>query len=188
MRFFAFFQWNKKKGIPNGLTGGFQAGILRKKEACYGNRTEVFDQGSAFFSGGFSRAENIPVLYQHVPPIRLRQWDDRYILTVKGKGLLAKEEFELEITKEEYDHLLTKAESPAVEKVRYLVPLEDGLTAEVDVYEGKLAGLMTTEVEFPTLEEAETYEPPYWFGKDVSFDHRYKNTSLSLYGIPEEQE
>ena len=89
------------------------------------------------------------------PTIRLRQWDDRYILTVKGKGLLAKEEFELEITKAEYDHLLTKAESPAVEKVRYLVPLEDGLTAEVDVYEGKLAGLMTTEVEFPTLEEAE---------------------------------
>lgn len=43
------------------------------------------------------------------PTIRLRQWDDRYILTVKGKGLLAKEEFELEITKEEYDHLLTKA-------------------------------------------------------------------------------
>ena len=122
------------------------------------------------------------------PTIRLRQWDDSYILTVKGKGLLAKEEFELEITKEEYDHLLTKAESSAVEKVRYLVPLEDGLTAEVDVYEGKLAGLMTTEVEFPTLEEAETYEPPYWFGKDVSFDHRYKNTSLSLYGIPEEQE
>ena len=122
------------------------------------------------------------------PTIRLRQWDDRYILTVKGKGLLAKEEFELEITKAEYDHLLTKAESPAVEKVRYLVPLEDGLTAEVDVYEGKLAGLMTTEVEFPTLEEAEAYEPPYWFGKDVSFDHRYKNTSLSLYGIPEEQE
>ena len=75
-----------------------------------------------------------------------------------------------------------------MEKVRYLVPLEDGLTAEVDVYEGKLAGLMTTEVEFPTLEEAEAYEPPYWFGKDVSFDHRYKNTSLSLYGIPEEQE
>ena len=122
------------------------------------------------------------------PTIRLRQWDDSYILTVKGKGLLAKEEFELEITKEEYDHLLTKAESPAVEKVRYLVPLEDGLTAEVDVYEGKLTGLMTTEVEFPTLEEAEAYEPPYWFGKDVSFDHRYKNTSLSLYGIPEEQE
>ena len=76
------------------------------------------------------------------PTIRLRQLDDRYILTVKGKGLLAKEEFELDITKEEYDHLLTKAESPAVEKVRYLVPLEGGLTAEVDVYHiGPNAGL-----------------------------------------------
>lgn len=31
MRFFAFFQWNKKKGVSNGLTGGLRAGILRKK-------------------------------------------------------------------------------------------------------------------------------------------------------------
>ncbi|HIY05269.1 MAG TPA: CYTH domain-containing protein [Candidatus Anaerotignum merdipullorum] len=120
------------------------------------------------------------------PTIRLRQSNDVYFLTVKGKGLLAKEEFELEITKEEYTHLLEKVETPAVEKIRYRVPLEGGWTAEVDVYQGKLQGLVTTEVEFPTMEAARAFVPPDWFGRDVTMDGRYKNTSLALYGIPKE--
>ena len=36
------------------------------------------------------------------PTIRIRQSDEDYILTVKGKGLLAREEWELPLTKEEY--------------------------------------------------------------------------------------
>lgn len=121
------------------------------------------------------------------PTIRLRRQDEDYILTVKGKGLMAKEEFELPLEREEYEKLMTKAETPAVEKRRYLVPLEDGLTAEVDVYEGPLLGLMTTEVEFSTIEEAKAFVPPLWFGKDVTMEKAYKNTSLALYGIPKEK-
>ena len=71
-------------------------------------------------------------------------------------------------------------------KKRYLVPLEQGLTAEVDLYEGSLSGLMTTEVEFPSLEAAEQFVPPEWFGRDVSGEKAYKNTSLSLNGMPKE--
>lgn len=122
------------------------------------------------------------------PTIRLRRQDQDFILTVKGKGLMAKEEFELPLSREEYEKLLEKAETPSVEKRRYLVPLEGGLMAEVDVYEGPLLGLMTTEVEFPSIEEAQTFLPPLWFGKDVTMEKAYKNTSLALYGIPEESE
>lgn len=122
------------------------------------------------------------------PTIRLRKQDETYILTVKGKGMMAKEEFELELTFAQYTHLLTKKETPSVEKVRYLVPLEDGLTAEVDQYEGHLQGLITTEVEFSSVEEAEAFIPPVWFGKDVTMQKEYKNTSLALYGIPKEEE
>ena len=71
-------------------------------------------------------------------------------------------------------------------KKRYLVPIDGGLTAEVDIYEGELEGLMTTEVEFPSLEEAENFVAPDWFGKDVSEEKAYKNTSLSLNGMPKE--
>ena len=120
------------------------------------------------------------------PTIRVRQSDDAYILTVKGKGHLAREEFELPLSREDYDRLLTKTEGMPVRKKRYYVPLEGGLTAEVDVYEGELAGLLTTEVEFSSLEEAEAFVPPVWFGKDVSEERAYKNTSLSLYGLPKD--
>ena len=60
------------------------------------------------------------------------------------------------------------------------------LTAEVDIYEGELRGLMTTEVEFPSLAAAEAFAAPVWFGRDISEERAYKNTSLSLYGIPKE--
>ena len=120
------------------------------------------------------------------PTIRIRQSDDKFILTVKGKGQLAREEFELPLSKEDYDRLFLKTEGTPVIKKRYLVPVAGGLTAEVDIYEGELEGLMTTEVDFPSLEDAERYVAPEWFGKDVSEEKAYKNTSLSLYGMPKE--
>ena len=120
------------------------------------------------------------------PTIRIRQSDDAYILTVKGKGHLAREEFELPLIKADYDKLFEKTEGTPVVKKRYLVPVEGGYTAEVDVYEGELEGLMTTEVEFPSLEAAEGFMAPDWFGRDVSEEKAYKNTSLSLYGMPKE--
>ena len=120
------------------------------------------------------------------PTIRIRKSNEDYILTVKGKGHLAREEFELPLSKEDYDRLFLKTEGTPVIKKRYLVPVAGGLTAEVDIYEGELEGLMTTEVEFPSLEEAEAFAAPEWFGKDVSEEKAYKNTSLSLYGMPKE--
>lgn len=120
------------------------------------------------------------------PTIRIRRSDDAYILTVKGKGHLAREEFELPLTKADYDRLFLKTEGTPVVKKRYLVPVEGGYTAEVDLYEGELEGLMTTEVEFPSMEAAEGFAAPDWFGKDVSEEKAYKNTSLSLYGMPKE--
>ena len=122
------------------------------------------------------------------PTIRIRQSDADYFLTVKGKGDLAREEFELPITGAEYAALLRKTEGQPVAKKRYFVPLADGLTAEVDIYEGALAGLMTTEVEFPSLEAAEQFSPPAWFGRDVSREAAYKNTALSRDGLPREAE
>ncbi len=120
------------------------------------------------------------------PTIRIRQSNEDYILTVKGKGHLARQEFELPLTKADYEKLLTKTEGTPVVKKRYLVPLENGLTAEVDIYEGELSGLMTTEVEFSSLEEANAFLAPDWFGEDVSEEKAYKNTSLSLRGLPKE--
>ena len=66
-----------------------------------------------------------------------------------------------------------------IEKKRYLIPLTEKLTIELDVFEGKLAPLVLAEVEFETKEEAERFVPPAWFGEDVTFSSKYHNSTLS---------
>lgn len=118
------------------------------------------------------------------PTIRIRQSNDTYWLTIKSSGHLSREEYELPLTKKEYDILLKKTETPTIQKKRYQIPLPEGFTAEVDIYEDFLSGLIITEVEFPSESVAKTFEPPAWFGSDITFDPRYKNNHLSIYGIP----
>ena len=119
------------------------------------------------------------------PVVRIRRLGDSYILTCKSKGLMAREEFELPLSKEAFEHLKPKTDGIFIEKTRYFIPLENSLTAELDIYNGSLSGLFTVEVEFESLEEAESFTPPEWFGKDVSEDNRYKNSSLYIKGLPE---
>lgn len=118
------------------------------------------------------------------PTLRLRQQDDSYIFTFKGRGEIKKTEFEYSLTKEEFDKLWEKVETKKIEKTRYLIPLENNLTAELDIYHGELKGFMNVEVEFDSLEKAEKFKVPKWFGKDVSTDKRYSNAQLSINGIP----
>ena len=119
------------------------------------------------------------------PTIRLRKSNKKYFLTVKGKGSIAHEEFEMEISEKQYLNLLKKSDTENLIKTRYFIPIDGGLTAETDIYHGFLEGLITTEVEFESLDKAESFNPPEWFGKDISFDLRYKNSSLIINGMPE---
>ena len=64
------------------------------------------------------------------------------------------------------------------------MPLGDGLEAEVDVFEGDLAGLVTAEVEFGSERQSRDFQPPAWLGKEVTGDRRYANQSLALEGDP----
>lgn len=118
------------------------------------------------------------------PTIRVRDEGGDYVLCVKGDGKMAREEFEFKLDKKQFENIWKKVETNAVIKDRYFIPLDGGLTAELDVYFGELSGLATVEVEFVSIWQAEAFEPPAWFGEDVTNDSRYKNTSLSLYGLP----
>lgn len=117
------------------------------------------------------------------PTIRIRQSDSDYILTVKSSGQLIREEFEIAITKEEYLSLLKKVETMLVKKDRYLIPLNNGLTAELDIYYDFLEELKTVEVEFGAVYDAQRFIAPEWFGEDVTYDQRYSNSSLARYGL-----
>lgn len=113
------------------------------------------------------------------PVIRIRQDNDLYELTYKSKGFMARQEYNLPLTKEAYEHLLMKIDGRLIKKKRYMIPLDCGLTAELDVFEEHLAPLILVEVEFPTEEAALSFVPPSWFGEDVTFSGKYHNSNLS---------
>lgn len=61
------------------------------------------------------------------PVVRIRRQDDQYILTYKGKGLMVREEYNLPLNQEAYEHLLEKADGLILTKTRYLLPLHRDL-------------------------------------------------------------
>ena len=73
----------------------------------------------------------------------------QYVLTVKSSGMLAKQEFELPIDEDAYRTLCAKADGNVIAKTRYKIPLNQGLTLELDLFEGLFDGLVMGEVEFP---------------------------------------
>lgn len=111
------------------------------------------------------------------PVVRVREDGDKYYLTYKGKGLLAREEANLPLTKEAFEHLVVKSDGRIIKKTRYLIPL-DPYTIELDVFEGDHAPLIMAEVEFPSIEEANAFIPPAWFGEDVTSDSSYHNSNM----------
>lgn len=115
------------------------------------------------------------------PVVRIRREDEEYYMTYKGRGLLSREEYNLPLNREAYEHLLKKADGIILTKKRYLIPLKgsDHLTIELDVFTGEYEGLILAEVEFPTEEEAMAFAPPEWFGRDVTFSGEYQNSRLS---------
>jgi len=113
------------------------------------------------------------------PVVRIRRQDNNYCLTYKAKGFLEREEYNLPLDKKSYDHMLTKIDGHLIRKTRYLIPLEEHLTIELDLFEGCHKGLILAEVEFESKEEANAFIPPQWFGEDVTYSPQYQNNTLS---------
>jgi CYTH domain-containing protein len=131
------------------------------------------------------RGERIRQGYLAVEPaeIRVRSWDDRtYELTVKSTGGLSRAEVNLELTRNQFEELWPLAQG-TLEKSRSRYDVSGG-TAELDVYDGALAGLVVVEVEFPSEADASAFAPPAWFGTEVTDDPRYRNAALAAAGSP----
>lgn len=112
------------------------------------------------------------------PVVRIRKDNDTYELTYKAKGMMVREEYNLPLTKEAYEHLREKIDGRLITKKRYMIPF-GSYTIELDVFEGDLAPLTLAEVEFPTEEEANRFVAPDWFAEDVTFSKLYHNSFLS---------
>jgi CYTH domain-containing protein len=116
--------------------------------------------------------------------VRVRRKGDQHTLTVKSGAGLVRGEEEFVLSAEDFGRLWPLTEGRRVVKTRHLVELSDGLTAEVDVYEGSLEGLLTAEVEFGDETAASGFSAPAWLGREVTGDKRYANQSLAVHGRP----
>lgn len=131
------------------------------------------------------------------PVVRIRREDNTFYLTYKGKGLLAREEYNLPLNEASYYHLREKADGNVISKKRYVIPIlnpqfdmtqlsstqipvdQVSLSVELDIFEPPFAPLIIAEVEFPDKETAEAFLPLDWFSQDVTNDPAYHNSNLS---------
>jgi CYTH domain-containing protein len=118
------------------------------------------------------------------PVVRARREGDSYVLTYKGGGLLKREEYNLPLDHASFSHLIQKADGIIIKKTRYFLPLDETHTIELDIFHDQLDGLMLAEIEFETEEEAKSYIVPDWFGREVTYESAYHNSTISKYGMP----
>lgn len=115
--------------------------------------------------------------------VRLRRRDGECLLTVKKGAGLERDEYESVVPEDLFEQLWPATDGARLGKIRHTVRFRTSSSSEVDLevdeYTGDLNGLFLIEVEFPTVEVATAFEPPEWFGEEVTGDVRYLNRSLA---------
>lgn len=111
----------------------------------------------------------------------------KFTLTVKRGAGMVRDELEIPLLALHFDQLWEqnkKYHSGNIAKVRFYINYGDH-TVELDIYSGDLSGLKVAEVEFDSVEAAEAFVPPDWFGKEVTDDPQYRDSWLAKNGYPE---
>ena len=108
--------------------------------------------------------------------VRVRIKGDKGYLTIKGQTIgVTRAEYEYEIPVNEAKTMIEDFNLTSMRKLRYEIVFA-GKTWEVDVFEGKLSGLILAEIELES--EDEHFEKPDWVTEDVSSDPQYYNSEL----------
>lgn len=94
----------------------------------------------------------------------------------KTNDPMVRGEKEEEITEDEYYDNFPRHIGNVITKRRYMILLENDYWCSIDDY---LNGLMVAEVEFDSIEEANKWIPPEWFGKEVTGIDEYKNVNIA---------
>jgi adenylate cyclase len=108
--------------------------------------------------------------------VRVRLQDDVATLTIKSERAgLVRDEFEYPIPLAEAEQLLRLCSLPPIVKKRHEL-VYAGKLWQIDVFEGRHAGLVMAEIEL--THERESFERPTWLGREVTSDPRYRNSAL----------
>ena len=116
--------------------------------------------------------------------IRIREIQDKksddiqYVYTVKTKGDIAYHkdstvanayEIESYIQEEEFNKLIKNKISSIIRKTRMIIPIENNLKVEMDIYKDYLQDFITAEVEFPNEDIAKKFQKPEWLGEEMKY-------------------
>ena len=113
---------------------------------------------------------------------RVRVWDDKGYITVKGMSANAsRAEYEYEIPVEDARQMLQSLCEATLSKVRHIV-WHAGNKWEIDEFHGPLAGFVMAEIEIPSPDY--DYPLPPFVGKNVTSDPRYYNSNLVALSAP----
>lgn len=121
-------------------------------------------------------------LSNHEDATRVRKIGDKYFITRKLMAIPGdkryREQFEVEITKEEFDRIW-KVVTKTIKKKRYAYKDEPNLEIMIDEFEGDLKGLYLVEVSSVDEGTAKSYKRPEWFGEEVTETGWATNQSLA---------
>jgi len=110
--------------------------------------------------------------------VRLRKKGKTASLTFKvGRGA-HREEREIKLSPKQFAALWPATAGRRLRKLRYEIPWKN-LLIEIDIYRGRHAGLAVAEVEFPDRVMCREFQPPSWFGREVTGEKRYSNVRLA---------
>ncbi len=112
--------------------------------------------------------------------VRLRQKDEQYFITVKSGSGMVRSERETSIEHKQFETLWPDTQGKRIEKHRWTGQLNTLQTFELDVFMGELESLVLVEVEFSSTRQADNFQPPDWFGREVTVDKCYKNKALAM--------
>lgn len=118
--------------------------------------------------------------------LRVRKAGDRHTLTVKGGSGGDRVEVEIDIDADRFAALAALDRGRCLRKRRLAIELGDGLVAEIDHFDGELAGLALVEVEFESAHAAGRFTPPDWFGREVTGRAGWSNAELAVDGVPDD--
>ncbi|MBA2943464.1 CYTH domain-containing protein [Paenibacillus sp. CGMCC 1.16610] len=101
--------------------------------------------------------------------------ESHFTHTFKSGHGMVREEIEYNISETVYKQLLDHTGLIPLEKIRTTVE-HAGLYYEIDEY--KQVDLAVVEVEFPSIEAAEQFEAPAWFGRELGSEDEFRNKSM----------